>query len=73
MRSFNQQENLCMENNQNKETKTMQPMLPFTNKSKQHLENDVEDKYIIIKAVNMVRAKMGMPPMTEEEIRKYVF
>lgn len=46
--------------------------LNFTN-SKKHLENDFADKYIVIKAANMVRAKMGMPPMTEEEIKKYVY
>lgn len=47
--------------------------LNFTNNSKKHLENDFADKYIVIKAANMVRAKMGMPPMTEEEIKKYVY
>lgn len=71
--NYNEQEYPYMEDNQNKDQKATQPMLRFINKSKQHLENDVEDKYIVIKAVNMVRSKMGMPPMTEEEIKKYIF
>lgn len=61
------------EKKQKEEQSPKKATLNFVNKSKKHLENDFADKYIVIKAANMVRAKMGMPPMTEEEIKKYVF
>lgn len=47
--------------------------LNIADKSKKHLENDFADKYLVIKAANAVRAKFGAAPMTEEEIRKYVY
>lgn len=47
--------------------------LNIADKSKKHLEKDFADKYLVIKAANAVRAKFGVAPMTEEEIRKFVY